>query len=252
MAPDYGLDAPAVVKRLAVASAAGLAVFSTAALGLWSGAVTVGPVRFELTGMGLGVGLGCGLMAAYMAWSSRTGKRLEREKLLDRVTWRGTERVLDVGCGRGLMLVGAAKRLSTGTAVGIDLWQQEDLGDNGPDGALENAKLEGVGDRVKVQTGDMRKLPFGDGAFDVVVSKAAIHNVYDKGERGAVMRELARVLAPGGRLLIDDIRHIGEYAAALREAGLTVERVDRAAVGAAFALLTFGSLNPGQLVAQKA
>jgi ubiquinone/menaquinone biosynthesis C-methylase UbiE len=191
-------------------------------------------------------------MAAYMTWSSRTGKRLEREKLLDRVTWRGTERVLDVGCGRGLMLVGAAKRLSTGSAVGIDLWQQEDLEGNGPDGALENAKLEGVGDRVQVQTGDMRKLVFGDGAFDVVVSKAAIHNVYDKGERAAVLRELARVLAPGGRLLIDDIRHIGEYASALRAAGLTVERVDRPLVAAAFALLTFGSLNPGQLVAQKA
>ena len=101
-----------------------------------------------------------------MAWDSKFGKVRERERLLDLLTWKGGERVLDVGCGRGLLLIGAAKRLTTGTAAGIDLWQQEDLSDNRPEATLENARLEGVANRVEVHTADMRELPFPDGSFD--------------------------------------------------------------------------------------
>ena len=75
----------------------------------------------------------CGFMGARMVWDSKYGKVRERERLLDLLTWTGRERVLDVGCGRGLLLIGAAKRLTTGgggSAAGIDLWQQEDLSGN--------------------------------------------------------------------------------------------------------------------------
>src|SRR5215208_5553655 len=54
---------------------------------------------------------------------SKVGKYRECERLLDSIPWRGDEIVLDVGCGRGLLLVGAAKRLRTGRAVGVDIWQ---------------------------------------------------------------------------------------------------------------------------------
>ena len=87
---------------------------------------------------------------------------------------------MDIGCGRGLMLIGAAKRLTTGKAVGIDLWKAEDQSNNKPDETIKNARLEGVADRIEVQTSDMRSLGFGDASFDVVVSHWAVHNVSER------------------------------------------------------------------------
>ena len=43
---------------------------------------------------------------------------------------------------------------------------------------MENARLEGVAERVEVHTADMRKIPFPDGSFDTVLSMNAIHNIY--------------------------------------------------------------------------
>jgi ribonucleotide reductase alpha subunit len=87
--------------------------------------------------------------------------------VLDSLKLRGDETVLDVGCGRGLLLIGAAKRLTTGKAVGVDIWNAEDLSGNRPEATLENARLERVAERVEVKDGDARRLPFADGTFDV-------------------------------------------------------------------------------------
>jgi arsenite methyltransferase len=67
---------------------------------------------------------------------------------------------LDVGCGRGLMLVGAGKWLTSGKAIGIDLWQQQDQANNSSSATLSNAAIEGVADRIEVKTADMCELPF--------------------------------------------------------------------------------------------
>ena len=133
----------------------------------------------------------------------------------------GTEAVLDLGCGRGLLLIGAARRLTSGRATGLDLWNSEDLTGNSAEATLANAGREGVADRVEVRTGDMRKMPFPDASFDVVVSNVAIHNIYDREGREATMSEIARVLKPGGHVVIHDIRYVGDYAAALKRRGLT-------------------------------
>ena len=105
-----------------------------------------------------------------------------RERLLDSIPWRGDERVLDVGCGRGLMLIGAARRLTSGRATGIDLWQSEDQSGNRPETTRSNAAAEGVADRVEILTGDARKLPFEPGTFDFVVSSWALHNLYERAD----------------------------------------------------------------------
>jgi arsenite methyltransferase len=254
MAPraGYGLDAPGVVRNLVLAGVAGLFVFASVALGLWPGRITLGPIVFEVAFMGLVVGLTCIALAAYMAWSSKFGKLGERDRLLDRLALKGDERVLDVGCGRGLMLIGAAKRLTTGNAIGVDIWQAEDLSGNRPEATLENVRREGVEGRVRIETADMRALPFPDGSFDVIVSKAAIHNLYERADRAKALSELARVLAPKGQLLIDDIRHLGEYAAELRARNLAdIRRFGNPAVATLWALLTWGSLRPGVLLARK-
>ncbi len=250
---DYGLDAPGVVRNLALVSVVGLATFASIALGLWPGQLPVGGgVVLEVSSVALTLGLACGAMGLYMAWASKVGKVSERERLLDKLALKGSERVLDVGCGRGLMLVGAARRLTSGSATGVDIWQAEDLSGNRPEATLENARREGVEGRVRVETADMRKLPFVDDSFDVVVSKAAIHNLYQRADRKKALAEIARVLAPGGQLLIDDIRHVREYESELRTQNLTdIRRVGNPFLEAFLAMLTWGSLRPGLLLARK-
>jgi arsenite methyltransferase len=255
--PDYGLDAPNVVRNLIIAAVLGFTPAVLAAVRLWSGELgfSIGrvSVTFALVPMGLGIGVTCAAMAVYMAWSSKSGKVRERETLLDQVTWAGDERILDMGCGRGLMLIGAAKRAPRGSAVGIDLWQAEDLSGNRPEAALENARIEGVADRVRVETADMRDVPFPDASFDVIVSRAAIHNIYDPAGRAQAIHEIARLLAPGGRLILDDIRHIDEYEAALRAGGVSeVRRYGSAALAMLLTIVTFGSLRPGTIIGRKA
>jgi SAM-dependent methyltransferase len=245
--PDYGIDAPGVIRNLVIVAVLGLSLDLSARFGLWSGAI--GPVHFST--IGLGPGVLCAAMACWMIYDSKIGKLRERERLLDLIPWRGSESVLDVGCGRGLMLIGAARRLTTGKAAGLDLWQTEDLTGNTPEATLQNARHEGVADRVDVKTGDMRKMPFPDASFDVIVSNVAIHNVYEREGRDQTMREIARVLRPGGRIVIHDIRHVGEYAAALAGHGLIdVNRVGSRAARILLGIITFGSLRPDILTAR--
>jgi ubiquinone/menaquinone biosynthesis C-methylase UbiE len=255
--PDYGIDAPGVVRNLLIAAAAGIGLWVTTAFGLWSRRLVVpmGSVRLivPIGASGIWWGAGCGLMAVWMLWSSKIGKVRERERLLNRIAWTGAERVLDVGCGRGLLLVGVAKRLTTGKAIGIDIWQAVDLSGNRPEAARVNAEREGVADRVEVQTADMRSLPFPDATFDLVVSRAAIHNLYAAADRAKAIGQIARVLKPGGQALIDDIRHHREYVAAFAEHQCTdVKWLGSRAVRFALALITMGSLRPATLLVRKA
>src|SRR3954468_16529954 len=102
----------------------GLATFVALLLNAWSPrsrlAMALFPVMFA--------GLACGVTGLWMLWYSAAGKVRSRERRLDMIRWRGDERVLDVGCGRGLFLIGAAKRLKNGgRAIGIDLWRAGDL-----------------------------------------------------------------------------------------------------------------------------
>ena len=187
-----------------------------------------------------------------MVWGSKVGKVRGRDRLLDSLPWRGDEAVLDVGCGRGLLLIGTARRLTTGKAVGVDIWQAADLSSNRPEGTLENARLEGVADRIEVRDGDARQLPFADGAFDVVVSKEVLHNIYNAAERDSAVREIARVLKPGGRLLLGDVRHTGRYAQVLRESGLVdVRRSPESVPSLLIAAISFGFAYPATVGARK-
>jgi ubiquinone/menaquinone biosynthesis C-methylase UbiE len=79
--------------------------------------------------------------------------------------------------------------------------------------------LEGVSDRVHIETADMRALPFSDATFDLVVSSLAIHNIRANTDRQRAITEGFRVLKPGGRMVIADIRATAIYADALRSLG---------------------------------
>lgn len=216
--PDYGQDAPVVVKRMFTrgAWAIGVAILMYVVNhGQYPDvSVTI------LTVLGI-IGAIFWAQGAFMIWSSRVAKLALRDRLLDSLALKGDEKVLDVGCGRGLMLIGAAKRLKSGKATGIDIWSQQDLSGNSADATRQNAKIEGVSDRVRIENGDARKLVYPDSHYDVVVSTLAIHNISEKADRDTAIREMWRVLKPGGRLLIYDIFHTGAYEKVLRAQGAT-------------------------------
>ena len=166
------------------------------------------------------------LSTASYVYTTRVGKFVVWSRLLCDLGLHGDERVLDVGCGRGAVLLMAAELVPAGGAVGVDLWKAADQSGNRMEATLLNADLEGVGERVDLRTGDMRSLPFPDGSFDVVLSSLAVHNLPDARAREQAVDEAVRVLKPGGRLLIADIRSTNEYLQRLRQLGLreTVRR----------------------------
>ena len=244
---NYGIDAPVAVRNMFIVAGLGIISLMTRLLGLWSRQDLFAAIGRPL----IAAGISCGVMGCWMFYDSKIGKIREREIYLDKIPWRGDERVLDVGCGLGLFLIGAAKRLTTGRAVGIDKWQAADLSDNKPEGTLENAMIEGVADKVEVRTGDARKLPFADASFEVVLSSDAIHNIPKARERETAIREIARVLKPGGRVLIVDIRHLTHYARTLRNAGLSDARNVQSFLSYLLTVIMFGSIRWGYVIASK-
>jgi len=216
--PDYGIDAPAVVRNLALFGAVMLAV------GVFLPSLTVGPVNFRLRGMGLVTGMVCLAEAGLMLLYARWGKFRHRDRMLAMHEWRGDEQVLDVGTGRGLLMVGAARRLTHGRSVGTDVWRASDLSGNQSSAAEQNAALEGVAERCEVLSEDARHMSFPDGRFDVVLSNLCLHNIHGREGRAAACVEIARVLKPGGLAVISDFIRPGEYVAVFRAAGLEVTR----------------------------
>src|SRR5438045_1973558 len=186
--PDYGIDAPGVVRNLLVIGALLLG-------GLVAFPATLRPFRGAMLWTGIAVVVEGLLMLLYAKW----GKFRHRDRMLAAVDWKGNERVLDVGTGRGLLLIGAAKKLTSGgRGVGIDVWSTKDLSGNAKERTEENAALEGVADRVQLLSEDARKTSFPDASFDVVLSNLCLHNIPERDGRAAACREIVRVLAPGG------------------------------------------------------
>jgi len=205
---DYGYDAPYALISFA---AVGAASFIGAIVAWRTGSDLARTLAFY-GAFFLG-------NAVSFFYTTRWGKFQAWNEILDGLQIRGGEHVLDMGCGRGAVLTAVARRLTSGRATGIDLWSTTDQSGNARDVTLRNAALEGVQDRVDVETGDMRKLPFPDGSFDLVVSSLAIHNISGNADRSRAIAEAWRVLKPGGRLAIADIRASARYATTLRQLG---------------------------------
>lgn len=219
--PDYGLDAPGVVRGFLIGGPALL--IAGWFLNAWSRPRGIGPL-IGLSSAMLGAGIVLFLESFLMMASSYYGKFRARDKLLAGLNLRGDETVLDVGCGHGLLLIAAAKKLPRGRAIGIDLWSQVDQGNNSRQATLENARLEGVADRVEVRDGDMRKLPFPDASIDAVIANLAIHNISGREGRRQAITEIARVLKPGGQVALMDFKHVGQYVDDLRKSGIADAR----------------------------
>ncbi len=215
--PNYGIDAPHVIRNLFVGGVGCVVVAFTFPT------LTIGHVTFQ-PNPGLFYSAPWLLAPAIlMLIYAKAGKFRHRNRMLAKVSWTGAETVLDVGAGRGLLLIGAAKRLTTGRATGIDIWNAADLSGNSPQAVLENIVTEGVENKTEVKSEDARKMSFPDGTFDVVLSNLCLHNIYQREGRAQACREIVRVLKPGGVAVISDFKHMREYAATFAACGLTVE-----------------------------
>ncbi len=124
--------------------------------------------------------------------------------------------ILDVGCGTGLNLFEAARWFApTGPLVGIDISPGMV--------AVATAKARQLGIPATILLGDAEQLPFPDAAFDLVICNSVFHWFRD---RPSAMRGLARVLKPGGQLVL-----ITATAPGFREWFLLIDAVIRAVLG---------------------
>jgi arsenite methyltransferase len=217
--PNYGIDAPGVIRNLLVAG-----MICIAAALIVPPSVQLGPVKVNLPPSLLWPGgwlIAAGLL---MLLYALVGKFRHRERMLALYRWRGDELVLDVGTGRGLLLVGAARRLTTGRTVGLDIWNKADLSGNSRELTERNLQIEGVSERCTLVSESADGMSFADGAFDVVVSNLCLHNIYDPVARRKACLEIVRVLRDGGTAIISDYKLTREYAITFRESGLKVTR----------------------------
>lgn len=220
--PDYGVDAPAVMRNQFLAGFACLAIAIFAPQVIHIGSVSLQTRSFYYPGVCL---IAAGLLFLIYV---KFGKFRHRDFMLGMHTWQGGERVLDVGCGRGLLLVGAARRIAqlhgTGHVTGIDIWSNTDMGGNSAAATENNMRLEGVSELCTLVSEPAQEMPFETGSFDLIVSNLCLHNIYDPPTRRRAIEQIARVLKPGGTALISDYKLTGEYARQLRDLGLAVEK----------------------------
>jgi ubiquinone/menaquinone biosynthesis C-methylase UbiE len=113
----------------------------------------------------------------------------------------GTQSVLDAGCGPGLVCCALAPHCREITGVDVTKAMIDEAGRRAEEAGLENTRFV---------EGDMAALPFADEPFDVAVSRYVFHHLENP---LVVLREMARVTRPGGRIVICD----ASPAAACRE-----------------------------------
>lgn len=215
-AANYGLDLPEEIKSM----------YSRGAWTFAFGFALWFMNRTEYPGPGASMMAALAVVAAgfagagwFMTWSSRTGKLKLRDQFVSMLALNGDEKVLDAGCGLGLMSVAIAKQLTSGKITAVDVWNPQALSGNSASAAQANARAEGVADRIRFEDGDLRHFGYPAANFDVAVSCAALHMFTEETERDTVVREMYRVVKPGGKLLIFDTSYVGRYAQVLRECG---------------------------------
>jgi ubiquinone/menaquinone biosynthesis C-methylase UbiE len=169
----------------------------------------------------------------YERFGTRLQRRLRTRVATDVAALRlpAGAHVLDVGTGPGRLPVEIARRCPQVRVTGLDV---------SPRMIEAAAAAIEPGQQVTAEVGDVARLPYRDGSVDLVVSTLSQHHWPD---RAAAFAELARVLAPGGRIWIYDLRRAlrtAQVAAAVAVPGsdVRVERVRAGVLGRLLGRLT--------------
>ncbi len=120
-----------------------------------------------------------------------SGEHRFKQRLLNHARLEHSERVLDVGCGTGTLLAGAAARTPGTVLHGVDR-----------DPVMLHRAVHRVS-AAHLWLSDARRLGLADGSVDVVVSSLFFHHLLDEA-KSEVLAEIRRVAAPGGRLIVAD------------------------------------------------
>ena len=135
------------------------------------------------------------LLPAYDPLTRLLGVDRARRALVDQADLRPYFRVLDIGCGTGSLAVLVKTLYPAAQVVGVD-----------PDPRaldLARRKTDGAGLSVKFDRAFGDALGYPDASFDRVLSSMMLHHVPDE-EKPRMLREICRVLKPGGRLELLD------------------------------------------------
>ena len=128
-------------------------------------------------------------------WVEAPHPLITRERLREVLEPQPGERVLEIGPGTGYYTLELASWIEPGTLEIVDL-QQEML-----DHTMRRARERGL-DNVAATRGDARRLPYPDASFDAACLVTVLGEIPDQ---DAALREIARVLAPGGRLVVGEL-----------------------------------------------
>jgi ubiquinone/menaquinone biosynthesis C-methylase UbiE len=122
--------------------------------------------------------------------------------LISHIDWDGEGKVLDIGCGSGALTIKLAGKYPEATVFGLDSWGG--TWDYSQKQCEQNAQAEDVADRIKFVPASAAKLPFPNGAFDLVVSNLTFHEVKESEHAIDVVKEALRVLKFGGTFAFQD------------------------------------------------
>lgn len=210
----YGIDAPVVIRNMALIGIVLILIF------IFLPGNAFPPVSAFIKWPCLFTGISLLVSAAFMILYSTFGKYHQRNRILALHQWKGDERVLDVGTGLGLLVIGAAKKLTTGTSYGIDIFNSYDLSGNTMEQLKANIDGENVGDKVNITNANIMEAPFENNYFDVIVSNLCLHNLYKPEERYKACNEIFRILKPGAEAIISDFKNTSEYKKAFQKIGM--------------------------------
>lgn len=216
--PNYGIDAPGVIRNLLLIG------FILLLCSLFLPADLFPPISNVLKSSTFFPAIFLLLAGILMLVYAKSGKFKHRDRMLNLYDWTGNENVLDVGTGLGLLMIGAAKKLTTGKSIGIDIWNAEDLSNNNLQQTKQNTIAENVADRTEILSQNILQTTFADNSFDVVLSNLCLHNIYNKSERETACKEIFRILKVNGVAIISDFKHTKEYQEVFKEAGMSVEK----------------------------
>lgn len=150
------------------------------------------------------------LSEAYHAWrTSELGQitdRIEAELIATLIGPLRGKRVLDVGCGDGVLAVRLAEAGAAATGLDADPRML----------AAARERASAAGTATTFVDGDIRTLPFADGSFDTVMAITVLCFLRDAEH---AVQEMARVLRPGGRLVLGELGRYSLWAVKRRVAG---------------------------------